>query len=312
MGALASAEAALTAAQDNLAQLNRVVLRNGNSTANQNALKVAKEDARIVAAQVESVIQALEPAPTPPPPEPTPEPEPTPSRLWGLWDDPGTGNMIWNSAEWDSIESQFGKLPLVHYGDGLNPSAANLKLAGSRGGVPFLDWGQSIDTTKLLAGAYDANLAQIQKAATEYGKEIIFRPLWEMNGNWYTWGQKANYAEAWRYMRGKIPAQNLKWLWCPNYRFASGGATDPTPHYPGDAYVDYVGADIYMENWTAHQAADLILSDLHRIAPSKQGIIGEWGVSKSKSSNRTSLVPSSASGSMTTPSSSIRSNGCGG
>ena len=44
MGALASAEAALTAAQDNLAQLNRVVLRNGNSTANQNALKVAKED----------------------------------------------------------------------------------------------------------------------------------------------------------------------------------------------------------------------------------------------------------------------------
>ena len=92
-------------------------------------------------------------------------------------------------------------------------------------------------------------------------------------------------------MHERITAPNVKWLWCPNYRFASpGGAVDPTPYYPGNNWVDDVGADVYIENYTAHQAADLILSDLHRIAPTKQAIIAEWGVSASRNANRPAAI----------------------
>jgi len=235
-----------------------------------------------------------EPAPTPTP-EPTPAPTPAPSTtlMHGIWDDPGSGNMIWNSSEWTSIESQFGHQELVHYGQPWGAiDTATMKLAASHGGIPLLDIGNSASTPEaILNGSQDKALAEMQNALAAYGKEIVLRPLWEMNGNWYVWGQKSDYAAAWRYMHEKITAPNVKWLWCPNYRFSSpGGAVDPTPYYPGDKYVDYVGADIYIENYTAHQASDLILSDLHRIAPSKQAIIAEWGVSKSKNSNRAATI----------------------
>ena len=238
------------------------------------------------------------PAPTPTPapePQPSPEPSPTPTkqRLQGLWDDPGSGNMIWNATEWTQIEAQFGKLGLVHYGQPWGAiDTATMKLAASHGGTPLLDIGNSASSPEaILNGSQDKALAEMQNALASYGKEIILRPLWEMNGNWYPWGQKSTYAAAWRYMHEHITAANVKWLWCPNYRFAgSTAAVDPTPFYPGNGYVDYVGADIYMENWTAHQASDLILSDLHRIAPSKEAIIGEWGVSASRNSNRAATM----------------------
>jgi hypothetical protein len=215
------------------------------------------------------------------------------TRLTGLWDDPGSGNMIWNATEWNTIESQFGKLGLVHYGQPWGAiDTATMALAASRGGVPMLDVGNASSTPEaILDGSQDGALAEMQSALAAYGKEIILRPLWEMNGNWYPWGQKSSYAAAWRYMHERITAPNVKWLWCPNYRFASpGGAVDPTPYYPGDRWVDYVGADVYMENWSAHQAADLILSDLHRIAPTKQAIIAEWGVSASRNPNRPATI----------------------
>ncbi len=233
------------------------------------------------------------PIPTPEPiPAPAPEPQPT-QRLQGIWDDPGTGNMIWNPTEWSSIESQFGRQGLVHYGQPWGAiDTATMKLAASHGGTPLLDVGNSSSTPEaILNGSQDKALAEMQNALAAYGKEIILRPLWEMNGNWYPWGQKSNYAAAWRYMHERITAPNVKWLWCPNYRFASpGGAVDPTPYYPGDKWVDYVGADIYIENYTAHQAADPILSDLHRIAPTKQAIIAEWGVSASRNPNRPAAI----------------------
>ena len=225
-----------------------------------------------------------------------------------MWDDPGTGSFVWNESEKNTIEAQYGKVGLVHFGMPWGAiSLAPLKLAAAHGGTPFLDVGNetTTTTTSILEGKRDAALAQMDKVLREYGKEVILRPLWEMNGNWYSaWGQKANYAAAWRYMRSKLTAPNVKWLWCPNYFFSgsSGGAVDPTPYYPGDAYVDYVGADIYMENWSAKAAAEPILSTLKRIAPAKPVIVGEWGVSKSKNSNRPatikeffSLLPTGAS-----------------
>jgi hypothetical protein len=76
---------------------------------------------------------------------------------------------------------------------------------------------------------------------------------WEMNGFWYAFspGQNGNtaagYVAMWRHVHDLFAADgvtNVRWFWCPN---TSDGIGDFTPDYPGDAYVDYVGVDLY--NW---------------------------------------------------------------
>jgi hypothetical protein len=83
----------------------------------------------------------------------------------------------------------------------------------------------------------------------------ILRLGWEFNGNWFPWSvssaaQAANFVAFWRQivttMRA-VPGAKFKFLWNPN----SGSPTPytPTQAYPGNAYVDYVGTDVYDNFW---------------------------------------------------------------
>jgi len=78
---------------------------------------------------------------------------------------------------------------------------------------------------------------------------------WEFNGNWFRWyvatsADAANFVAFWRQivttMRA-VPGQEFKFLWNPN------GPSDtpytPAQAYPGNAYVDYVGTDVYDNFW---------------------------------------------------------------
>ncbi|BEP13510.1 hypothetical protein acdb102_18210 [Acidothermaceae bacterium B102] len=69
---------------------------------------------------------------------------------------------------------------------------------------------------------------------------------WEMTGDWFAWnGQKdpadwvAAYRSAVTAMRS-VPGQQFTFDWNVSLGFA-----DPEPLYPGDAYVDIIGADHY-------------------------------------------------------------------
>ena len=105
---------------------------------------------------------------------------------------------------------------------------------------------------------------------------IMIRFAHEMNGNWYTWGQKpALYRQTFQMMASAVHGKTTRtaMLWSPNngvgYPYGSGsysaapGSSDYAeldtngdgvltqgddmfgPFYPGDSYVDWVGLTIY-------------------------------------------------------------------
>ncbi|WP_221029357.1 glycoside hydrolase family 26 protein [Actomonas aquatica] len=79
----------------------------------------------------------------------------------------------------------------------------------------------------------------------ELGFPIVFRPLHEMNGNWFWWGSRleggpTTYAQAYRILVDYIRARTdlVLFAWSPDKSLA-------TEYYPGDDYVDVIGIDGY-------------------------------------------------------------------
>lgn len=84
---------------------------------------------------------------------------------------------------------------------------------------------------------------------------VFFRPLHEINGGWFWWTDRArgeNTAALWRMMFDYLVKErglhNLIWVFC----LAQGMGGEPRGEispayafYPGDAYVDLVGTDVY-------------------------------------------------------------------
>ena len=71
-----------------------------------------------------------------------------------------------------------------------------------------------------------------------------------MTGDWYTWSgvkDPAAYVGTWRHainaMRS-VPGAHFTFDWNVSIGFAN-----PEPMYPGDAYVDLIGADNYDSSW---------------------------------------------------------------
>lgn len=71
---------------------------------------------------------------------------------------------------------------------------------------------------------------------------VIWRPLHEAAGGWFWWGAKGSdaYKQLWVMMFDTFKAKginNLIWVWTTE--------TGDNDWYPGDAYVDIIGRDIY-------------------------------------------------------------------
>lgn len=107
-------------------------------------------------------------------------------------------------------------------------------------------------------GAYDAKWATVARKLEAAGLDhTIVRPGWEANGDWYAWSARdrpADYIGCFRRlvsaMRAEAPGLRFSWT------VASGWTkTDATLIYPGDRYVDVVGADVYDVNWLAYPPA---------------------------------------------------------
>lgn len=77
---------------------------------------------------------------------------------------------------------------------------------------------------------------------------VIFRPLHEASGKWFWWGAKGPEPckALWRLMFDRLVnyhgLKNLIWVWTTDTR------ADNLDWYPGDEYVDILGADIYAAN----------------------------------------------------------------
>jgi len=105
-------------------------------------------------------------------------------------------------------------------------------------------------------GAYNQYFKVLgENLVADHEADAVLRLGWEFNGNWFRWSvatsaDAVNFVAFWRQivttMRA-VPGAQFKFCWNPN-------GPSPTPYrpdqaYPGDAYVDYVGTDVYDNFW---------------------------------------------------------------
>lgn len=118
--------------------------------------------------------------------------------------------------------------------------------------VPIIITGASYAEAK--TGAYDEHwkcLAESIIGNNPGEHEIMIRPSHEMNGEWFVWGvggakqgQIPDFITSWQRFHRVFRAVKGG----ERFRFSfstSEGASDPRLMWPGDAYVDIVGHDVY-------------------------------------------------------------------
>jgi mannan endo-1,4-beta-mannosidase len=145
------------------------------------------------------------------------------SALTSWWQQDGLASVSVHSPTPGNVPSAF-RVPLANFADLGKPATP----AGAR-------WHALLD--EIANG-----LAELRAA----GVPVLFRPLHEMNGNWFWWGASnpTAFVAVWRemhaYLRTVKGLDNLIWVFAPDCN-----AAKPAAYYPGDAYVDIVALDCY-------------------------------------------------------------------
>lgn len=272
-----------------LAKLAEVKPKAGDATSAAR-LREGKEKVRTAKAKVAEE-PADEPAPPPPPPV---EPGAAPIYIGAYIKEGRTGSTVpWNGNYWTAFEQLSGcDMAIIHFGMKWGQFFPDtLGLCAARGSVPFLDVGPPGPLQEILDGKQDAAIKQMGEAFRAYGKPVLFRPMWEGNGPWFSWGRDPLYAAAWRYMHARIAplAPNVSWVYCPNAIYDTASREALVSMYPGDGYVDWLGFDGYNwgtnpakpDRWRSPQEVIAPTYDvLTELAPSKPIIIGEMASSE--------------------------------
>ena len=101
------------------------------------------------------------------------------------------------------------------------------------------------------AGDYNSKFRNLGELLVKDGlSHTIIGPGREMNGSWYEWSERRApssdpdaYIRAWRQIvttMRSVPGQHFKFLWTV---YPTG--TSVADAWPGSAYVDYIGTDIF-------------------------------------------------------------------
>jgi mannan endo-1,4-beta-mannosidase len=141
-------------------------------------------------------------------------------------------------------------------------------------------WHKTPVVKDLLPGAsgHAAYVKQLGYVADFLAKSkgpVIFRPFHEHNGDWFWWGKgnctEEEYIQLWRftvdYLKNTRNLHHLIYAFSPDRSRLNlqDGQKDYLYAYPGDAYVDVIGLDNYMDvgvTWNTkskdEQRADLV------------------------------------------------------
>jgi hypothetical protein len=123
--------------------------------------------------------------------------------------------------------------------------------------VPMLPRRGRTSLVRGARGAYDSHFVTLARNLVAAGEGNAYLRLgWEFNGNWYKWRVEnarsaADFAAYFRDIVGamrSVPGESFKFVWNPSADAMFGQYT-PSEAYPGNAYVDYIGTDVYDESW---------------------------------------------------------------
>jgi hypothetical protein len=152
--------------------------------------------------------------------------------------------------------------------------------------------------SEILKGKYDDYILNWAIDLKRISGPLFFRPMHEMNGNWYPWCGKVNrnrpeeYIEAWSYIRSiftEAGNDHLIWVWSPYaHSVPDESGNEIWRYYPGPKEVDWVALDGYnwgnMQAWSKWQEFKEIFGEAYEelasLAPEKPMIIAEVGCSE--------------------------------
>jgi len=108
---------------------------------------------------------------------------------------------------------------------------------------------------------------------------VLWRPYHEMNGGWFWWGKKNNFAKLWDLLYDRLTnyhkLNNLIWVFGPNCPI-NPNIAPYSNFYPGSSKVDMLVFDAYVnknEDFKAEWQEDLV-----KLADGKPVAIGECGM----------------------------------
>jgi hypothetical protein len=188
-------------------------------------------------------------------PDPRPPAIPVHGAYLGAWVNP---NGVGHPATGEEATKEIGqladfnasigaRLAILHAFSGFSEPLPVMSLAAieRNGSTPLLDWGCG-NLAEINAGTDDKMIDTYAKGVRAFGRPLFLRWYWEMNigserhKKCGAFGEGPAFVAAWRRIRTIFKADgatNAAFVWCPS------GHGDVTPYYPGDAYVDWVGAD---------------------------------------------------------------------
>jgi beta-mannanase len=116
----------------------------------------------------------------------------------------------------------------------------------------MVSWtGQGTTAAAIASGSEDANIKRVADAVKALGSRVLLRFAYEMDqpkGGPRYLGSPARFIAAWRHVHDVFQARsvtNARFVWAPiAANYATGVAQS---FYPGNRYVDWIGADGY--NW---------------------------------------------------------------
>ncbi len=202
---------------------------------------------------------------------------------WGAWiGDQLTGTEPpWDMSAVDQFQGLVGKgLSLIALGSPFADCSSSpctffrfpteaMNNVHDYGAIPFFNWASQATSSDpggatvmpdfqlsdVIAGTYDSYIRRFAEEARDWGHSFFLRFDWEMNGNWFPWGEGVNgnnpgeFVAAWRHVHDiftSVGATNATWVWCP-YAEVDRHFAALAPLYPGDEYVDWTCMDGF--NW---------------------------------------------------------------
>jgi mannan endo-1,4-beta-mannosidase len=129
-------------------------------------------------------------------------------------------------------------------------------LAAQHGASPLVQIDPTdVSLSAIGEGDYDSYLASYASAVRAFHRPVILSFGHEMNGYWYSWGDRktspAVFVQAWRHIVSlfrRLGTTNVTWLWTVNIVVPNGGIPSPALWWPGSQYVNWVGIDGYYYN----------------------------------------------------------------
>jgi parallel beta-helix repeat protein len=134
----------------------------------------------------------------------------------------------------------------IPWGGGLDRlSASNI----AQGRTPLISFGDGARSQSVAAGRHDPYLRSLAQSISALGRPVMLR----YGGDMDRWGRPGTvrsgawFVAAWRHVHELFSAQGVSasWVWSPTADAFAGGVD---AYWPGDGYVDWIGADGFNAN----------------------------------------------------------------